>query len=565
MKRWKAFAEENYPLLEQTLWELARIPAPSCREEKRRAYCEQWLDRFKIPHRSDPNGNLLIPYRIREGRRNRMAVAHMDVVFDESVPLHPVRDGSVWRCPGIGDNTANVVLLLLCAKYLYEEQPETKAGLWLAADTCEEGLGNLDGCRKLMEELGDRLEAVLAFDLYRDRIYIGCIGSVRYRITAKTPGGHSFADFGAPNAIRVLSGLVNRLYEYRTKGCTTYNVGVISGGTSVNTIAQEASMLFEYRSDSAQELRRCREYLAACLEEAGRREGPAVTICCELVGERPCAEGIDQSGIDRIAEICRERIRESTGILPEKAKASTDCNIPLSMGIPAVCAGFYRGGGAHTREEWIDMSTVKAALEAAAACVECFAGETAEEASPVSFVPRERITDSREQAQVYEILEECDQDFCPPLSFRSSTSQKELCGAKQGNGGVALYYQEILQQPAMLVKRGERVIGFLSYRIGYTCKALEEYGEVCYLTTLCLRHEERGKGLSPRIYEAAEAHIRERYPRLPITLRTWSTNQAQLHLMKKLGYRLTATLKNDRGEQIDTVYYVKDDAAAQIK
>lgn len=366
---WRTFAQENSMLLEQTLWELVQIPAPSRGEGKRRAYCEQWLDRFCIPHTSDGSGNLLIPYRIREGKKNRLAVAHMDVVFDETVPLRPVKDGVIWRCPGIGDNTANVVLLLLAAKYLFEQQPDTQTGIWLAADTCEEGLGNLAGCRQLMNELGGRVEGVLALDLYRDRIFTGCIGSVRERITVRTPGGHSFSDFGKPNAIQVLSALVMRLYEYRTKGCTTYNVGMISGGTSVNTIAQEASMLFEYRSDSAEELKKCREYLASCLKEA---ESGQVTVTCETVGERPCAERTDEDCIERIAHACRQQIYAAAGVLPEEAKASTDCNIPLSMGIPAVCAGFFRGGGAHTKEEWIDMSTAQAALEAAAGCIEAF-------------------------------------------------------------------------------------------------------------------------------------------------------------------------------------------------
>lgn len=363
----RRFAQDNGMLLNQTLWELAQIPAPSGKEDKRRVYCEQWLDRFGIPHSSDSSKNLLIPYRICEGRGNRLAVAHMDLVFDESVPLNPVKDGAIWRCPGIGDNTANVVLMLLAAKYLFEQQPKTETGIWLAADTCEEGLGNLAGCKMLMQDLKGRVESVLAFDLYRDRLYTGCIGSVRFRITARTPGGHSFSDFGKTNAIHVLSFLVTRLYEYKTKENTTFNVGMISGGTSVNTIAQEASMLFEYRSDSAAELKKCKEYLADCLQEV---QNASVTVICETVGERPCAEKPDEERIESLAKMCKEKIAAATGVIPEEAKASTDCNIPLSMGIPAVCAGFFAGGGAHTKEEWIDMSTAEQALEAAVGCIE---------------------------------------------------------------------------------------------------------------------------------------------------------------------------------------------------
>lgn len=363
MKHWGEYAKEQEALLLKTLEELVRIPAPSYHEEKRKAYCEAWLDRYGIVHESGKGGNLLIPYRIQEGRHNRVVIAHMDTVFEESVPLTLLKDGQIWRCPGIGDNTANVVLLLMAAKYLWEEQPETACGLWLVADTCEEGLGNLTGCRNLMEQLEGRVEGVLGIDLYRDRIYTGCIGSRRFRIAAKTPGGHSFADFGRPNAIHVLSGLIEQLYQYRTEGNTTYNVGVISGGTSVNTIAQDAQMFFEYRSDEAAQIRSCMEYLEACLKRA--QEQPQVTVSCETVGERPCAGQVDEREVARMTMICKEQIFCASGVYPQEARASTDCNIPLSLGIPAVCAGFFRGGGAHTREEWLDISTSRSALEAA--------------------------------------------------------------------------------------------------------------------------------------------------------------------------------------------------------
>ncbi|MCI7813124.1 MAG: M20/M25/M40 family metallo-hydrolase [Lachnospiraceae bacterium] len=356
------FAEENLSFLEKTLEELVQIPAPSYKEEARRSYCERWLDQFEIEHQSDEEGNLLIPYQIREGKENVMIVAHMDTVFDENVPLHLKKEGEIWKCPGIGDNTSNVVLILLLAKFLKEYRPEFSKGIWLAVDTCEEGLGNLAGSRALMREYGDKVCGVLAVDLYRDKIYTGCIGSVRYEITAKTPGGHSFADFGTPNAIWVLSELVTRLYQYQTEGCTTYNVGMIGGGTSVNTIAQEASMLFEYRSDSASALRTCKSYLEKCLEEAKKTD--QVTIQCRVVGERPCMEKVDENKIEEVAEICCKKIKKNCGVMPQKAKASTDCNIPLSLGIPAVCAGFFRGGGAHTREEWLDISTAESSLRA---------------------------------------------------------------------------------------------------------------------------------------------------------------------------------------------------------
>lgn len=177
---------------------------------------------------------------------------------------------------------------------------------------------------------------------------------------------------------------------------------------------------------------------------------------------------------------------------------------------------------------------------------------------PVRLLARDILTDEREKQEIYDLLRECDQDFWPPLSARSGTSQKELSDAHQSDDGVHGYYEEILQQSAILAKRGEETIGFLSYRPSYRCQALEQFGEVCYMTTLCLRHTERGKGLSPGIYRAAEQRIRQRFPGRLITFRTWSTNQAQMHLVQKLGYRCVAVLENDRGQGVDTMYYVKE-------
>ena len=359
----KQFARKNNAFLQKTLEELSQIPAPSHREEKRREYCQRWLEQFGIVSQSDEKGNLVIPYRLKEEKQNLLFIAHMDLVFEDTVPLQIKKEGTIWNCPGIGDNTANVVLMLFLAKFLKEQEPDLEQGILLAIDTCEEGLGNLEGCSALMQRYADKVSGVIAFDLYRDQIYTECIGSVRYKIAVCTPGGHSFADFGETNAVWVLAKLIERLYRYRTQGCTTYNAGVIQGGTSVNTIAPKAEMLFEYRSDSAEELKKCKMYLEECLKEIQKIKD--VTIECKIVGERPCMQNADQTKIEMLSEICREEIRKISGICPKKGKASTDCNIPLSIGIPAVCAGFFRGGGAHTMEEWIDISTSEIALEMA--------------------------------------------------------------------------------------------------------------------------------------------------------------------------------------------------------
>lgn len=178
--------------------------------------------------------------------------------------------------------------------------------------------------------------------------------------------------------------------------------------------------------------------------------------------------------------------------------------------------------------------------------------------TPLVMLARDTLLEPEEKRIIRNILEECDKDFWPPLSSRSGTSQQLLLGETVEENGVELYCREVLEQSAILAKLGEEIVGFLSYRPSYRCSALEEYGEVAYMTTLCLRHSQRGKGYSPGFYHAAEKRIWERFPHRRIAFRTWSTNLTQLHLAEKLGYQAVAVLKNDRGEGIDTVYYIKN-------
>lgn len=205
----------------------------------------------------------------------------------------------------------NVVMLLMAAKYLNEISPELPCGLILSADTGEEGLGNLKGIRALTSAFQKQLSAVIAFDLYRDKVYPRCIGSSRYRIEVRTEGGHSFLDFGKKNAVAELAGLVTELYQMKIPehSRTTYNVGVMEGGTSVNTIAQEASALFEFRSDSAEALENCEEYLRQKIES---RKCCDVSYRCEQVGRRPCAGETDAIQMARLTNCCVRTLQAAT-------------------------------------------------------------------------------------------------------------------------------------------------------------------------------------------------------------------------------------------------------------
>ena len=361
------FVQENQDLLFQTLKELTCIPAPSRGEHRRAGYCLDRLKAWGVPGlHVDEAGNVVCTGFAAPGGENALFLAHLDTVFPEETPLIIRVDGDRWSCPGIGDDTVNAVLLMLTMKYMAQRGG---TGAIFALNTCEEGLGNLAGCRRLMADFSGRLREVLSFDLYRDEVYTGCIGSLRYRLSVRVQGGHSFHDFGRPNAVAVLASAIDQLYRFAPPPGThtTYNVGTIQGGTSVNVIAQEASALFEYRSEDADALRQCDRFLEHTLSGFMK---PGVQVQLETVGERPCMGAVDAQVLQDIARTCSAAIERETGVTPAWGRASTDCNIPLSMGIPAVCCGLCRGGGAHTLQEWIDASTVPAGARTAIGILE---------------------------------------------------------------------------------------------------------------------------------------------------------------------------------------------------
>lgn len=169
-------------------------------------------------------------------------------------------------------------------------------------------------------------------------------------------------------------------------------------------------------------------------------------------------------------------------------------------------------------------------------------------------VIRPVVRDETEKQEVRDLLAACDNDFVPPLSARSSTTQQSWEGAAGGDG-VAAYAKTLLEQSVALWKQDGRTVGLLSFRPEYVCEALPGRPTVCYLSTLCVSPACRGQGLARRIYEAVIAWAHEQLPGRPIALRTWSTNAAQLRLMKKLGFTCVLRLPDDRGPGVDTVYY----------
>ena len=293
--------------------------------------------------------------------------AHIDTVFPDNGAPVLIREEE-GRLYGMGakDNCANVCALMFCAKYIFEQHIEPKEPLLLVFDVCEEGLGNLRGCKRIFENyLGIR--QMIAFDLDYRTVFNKAVGSVRYEVKVKTEGGHAFHDFGRKNAIQIMSDMIQKFYKTDTsdmEGVSSYNVGTIEGGTSVNSIAQECRALFEWRSDSAETLKLLTSFFENIVKEE-EKNNKEVTIETKQLGFRP-SMGVFTEEKERLQKMLTQNlicaVEAAAKETPILASASTDCNIPLSMGIPAVCTGTCLGCGEHTEQEYVELSSLKQGL-----------------------------------------------------------------------------------------------------------------------------------------------------------------------------------------------------------
>ncbi len=363
----KIYIQNNKDLLLKTLKELCFIPAPSHNEEKRAQYCRAWLERYGAKGvYIDEALNMVFPINCDGSKEITVVVAHTDTVFPDVEPMPYRDDGEKIYCPGVGDNTASLTVLLLTAKYFIEKGIKPQKGVMFVCNSCEEGLGNLKGTRQIFKDYADRIGQFLSFDSTLNKIADKCVGSHRYEVKVQTAGGHSYLTFGNPNAIAELSKIICDIYGIEIPKCgnsrTSYNVGLMAGGTSVNTIAQDAKMLCEYRSDNIE----CLEIMEKAFENVfGQAKNRGVNVQTTRIGERPCMGKVDFEKVEKMAKTCEEIIRETTGFDVIRESSSTDCNIPLSLGIPALCVGVYMGAGWHTRNEWIEKASLSLGLEVA--------------------------------------------------------------------------------------------------------------------------------------------------------------------------------------------------------
>jgi tripeptide aminopeptidase len=333
---------------------LSEIPAPTFAEGPRadhiaRRFRELGLEQVEI----DGTGNVLGCLGGDLAGPGTAFVAHLDTVFEATTDVQVTRRNDRLYGPGIGDNGAGLAGLLLMLEAMREAGIEPRRPLWLVASTGEEGLGDLCGARAAMQRLGGSLCNVVAIEgALLGRVTHEAVGSLRWKVHFAGPGGHSWHDFGRPSAINAAAAAVATMsrLELPAKPRTTFNVGQIAGGTGVNVIAAEASILLDMRSTDAAALANFARRADLLIREAAQHEG--VNLRIETVGERPAGAIARQSPLVQTASTALRLL----GIEPRYEAASTDANVPLSQGIPAITVGITHGGGIHTEAEWIELS-----------------------------------------------------------------------------------------------------------------------------------------------------------------------------------------------------------------
>ena len=350
------------PQTQADLIALTQIPAPPFKEQERaRKYTEMlglagadsvWID---------AEGNVIARRRGRSGQRTVAVGAHLDTVFPEGTDVTVKVRGDTLFAPGIGDDTRGLVLVLTMLRALNQARIATDADVLFIGTVGEEGLGDLRGVKHLFGPSGPRIDSWIAVDGgSADRIVNRGLGSHRYRVAFRGPGGHSWGAFGMGNPHHALGRAIHYFVDaadvYTREGArTSYNVGTVSGGTSVNAIPFESSMEVDMRSESPARLAGVDSLLhravARALAELNgmRRRGPELTAEVTLLGDRPSGENPATSPmVQRAQAVVRQ-----FGLTPRLEVSSTDSNIPIAKGVPAITIG--RGGvgqGGHSPGEW---------------------------------------------------------------------------------------------------------------------------------------------------------------------------------------------------------------------
>ncbi len=355
--------EQGEPAIIEEQIRLCEIPAPPFKEQRRADAYKALFEAAGLTNvRIDAEGNVLGERRGRSPRPHVVFSAHLDTVFPEETDVRVSRDGTVLKGPGIGDDCRGLAVVLAVARALQASKIATEGTITFVGTVGEEGLGDLRGVKHLFsKELAGRIDRFVSVDGTGHGITHVGVGSKRYRVTFKGPGGHSFGAFGMANPVHALGRAIAAVSDFQVPAApkTTFNVGRVGGGTSVNSIPFEGWMEADMRSADGSALADVdRRFLsavdaAAAAENARWGRTDQVTVEKTLVGDRPAGRTDEDAPIIETAVA----VTRALGLDVRLGEGSTDSNIPMSLGIPAVTiSGGGRGTGAHSLDEAFDTA-----------------------------------------------------------------------------------------------------------------------------------------------------------------------------------------------------------------
>ena len=354
-------ARRNEPAAIEQEVAVCRIAAPPFHETARAQELQRLFSGLGLSDvRIDKAGNVIGVRRGKAAHPNLVFAAHLDTVFPEGTDVSVTREGTVLKGPGIGDDCRGLAVMLAVIRALNEARVETPGTITFVADVGEEGLGDLRGMKELFGvTLKGQIDKFVSVDGTGLGITNVGVGSYRYRVTFKGPGGHSYGAFGMANPIQAMGRAIAKIdaFEVPVHPKTTFNVGRVGGGTSVNAIPFEAWMEVDMRSSDAASLKALDEKFKAAVsqsvEEENRRwnnRGP-VSASPELVGLRPAGETPPSNAIVQTALA----VSRALGMEEALREGSTDANVPMNLGIPAITiGGGGAGSGAHSLHETFD-------------------------------------------------------------------------------------------------------------------------------------------------------------------------------------------------------------------
>ena len=374
------FLARDYDRFVRELITLTEIPAPPFKESARAAAFLQMLRAAGLADvEADPEGNVMGVRRRSTSTQGVPAdtamlavLAHLDTVFPESTDVHVRRDGTKLHAPGVGDDTRGLALMLTIIRAMDAAHLQTPHDILFVGNVGEEGEGDLRGAKYLLAKgkYKDRIKSFVSIDGGdQSNITNGALGSKRYRVTFKGPGGHSYGAFGLVSPAFAMGDAIAKFSRIKVPANpkTTFNVGVVRGGTSVNSIPTEMSMDVDMRSESPEALNKVVAEFRAIIREAVADENAArstkegkIDADVNLIGDRPSGETPVSSPLVQRATA----VLKTFGLTPNYSISSTDSNIPISLGIPAITIGRGPSERAHALEEWTDVeksSAVKAA------------------------------------------------------------------------------------------------------------------------------------------------------------------------------------------------------------